>query len=144
MSALRPVPGPAAAGHADLADAVAAAVRAVPGVAALHTGSFGEVATYLPGRRVPGIRLLEDRTEVHVVLAWGVPVLATADAVRAAVAPLVDASVDVTVEDVVDPLAGESAPGSRPPAGAAPNAPHAPHAPHAGSDPHAPQRKEIS
>ena len=131
MTALRPLPGSAGAGHADLADAVAAAVRAVPGVAALHTGSFGEVATYLPGRRVPGIRLLEDRTEVHVVLTWGVPVLATADAVRAAVRPLVHTTVDVTVEDVVDPQAGAPGPSPAVPGPARTNPP-------------APQLKEIS
>lgn len=93
-------------GPAEVADAVAAAVRAVPGVADLHTGTFGEVATYLPGRRVNGVRLRPEVTEVHVVLTWGVPVLAAADAVRGAVSPLVATRVDVTVEDVVDPRAG--------------------------------------
>ena len=49
---------------ADEVDLLAAAVRAVPGVAALHPGMFGEVGTYLPGRRVPGIRTVGDVTEV--------------------------------------------------------------------------------
>jgi hypothetical protein len=91
------------AGAPDLADAVAAAARAVPGVADLHTGAFGEVATYLPGRRVNGVRLRDDVTEIHVVLTWGSPLLVTADRVRAAVAALVTTAVEVTVEDVVGP-----------------------------------------
>ena len=95
---------------AQLADAVAAATRAVPGVADLHTGAFGEVATYLPGRRVNGVRLREQVTEVHIVLTWGSPLLDTADRVRAAVAALVTTPVDVTVEDVVEPVVAPAGP----------------------------------
>ncbi len=97
-------PAPAApAPQVELVDVIAAAVRAVPGVANLHTGAFGEVATYLPGRRVGGIRLLPGRCEVHVVIRWGSPVLATAAAIRAAAAASVTGPVDVTIEDVVVP-----------------------------------------
>lgn len=85
----------------DLADRVAAAVRTVPGVADLHTGAFGEVATHLPGRRVEGVQIRTDHCAVHVVLYWGSPVLETADRVRSAVTQLVGTRVDVTVEDVV-------------------------------------------
>ncbi len=85
-----------------LADRIAAVVATVPGVAELHGGALDEVATYLPGRRVKGVRLADDgRCAVHVVLDWGAPVRPTADAVRAEVAPLVDGPVDVTVEDVL-------------------------------------------
>ncbi|MGV8973461.1 MAG: hypothetical protein ACOH10_14150 [Rhodoglobus sp.] len=91
----------AVADQAVLADQVAAAVRAIPGVVGLHTGTFGEVATYLAGRRVDGVQLRPDGCAVHLVLAWGAPVLATADLVRAAVAPLVGARVDVSIEDVL-------------------------------------------
>jgi len=87
-----------------LADEVAAAALAVPGVVALHTGMFGEVATYLAGRRVDGVQLRPDSCAVHLVLAWGAPVLATADRVRAVVGPLVGTPVDVSVEDVVGPV----------------------------------------
>ncbi|MEO3938956.1 hypothetical protein V3N99_19710 [Dermatophilaceae bacterium Soc4.6] len=87
----------------ELADAVAAAARSVPGVADLHTGVFGEVATYLPGRRVNGVRIREDVTEVHLTLIWGAPVLPTAEEVRRVVAALVTTRVDITVEDVVAP-----------------------------------------
>ena len=37
-------------------DAVAATVAGCAGVAALDSGPFGEVATYLPGRKVPAWR----------------------------------------------------------------------------------------
>lgn len=92
----------------DLSEVVAAAVLAVPGVADLHAGSFGQVASYLPGRSVTGVRIRPDVTDIHVTLFWGAPVLATADQVRAAVRPLVDgvsARVDVTVDDVVQSAA---------------------------------------
>lgn len=88
-------------GPEDLADRVAAAVRAVAGVADLHTGAFGEVATHLPGRRVEGVQVRVDHCAVHVVLYWGAPVLETADRVRTAVRPLVGTRVDVTIEDVI-------------------------------------------
>ncbi|MFD4183444.1 hypothetical protein ACFWPB_20405, partial [Rhodococcus sp. NPDC058514] len=46
-----------AAQETEPADLIADAVLAVPGVAGLHGGMFGEVATYLPGRRVLGVAL---------------------------------------------------------------------------------------
>ncbi len=87
--------------HQALADAVADAVRSVPGVVDLHTGTYGEVATYLPGRRVNGVRVRDDGVEVHVVLAYGAPVPQTAHRVRLAVQALTPGPVDVTVQDVV-------------------------------------------
>jgi uncharacterized alkaline shock family protein YloU len=91
-----------------LADRVVEAVLAVPGVAGLHGGVFGEVATYLPGRRVTGIRLRDNGAGVHVTLVYGTPVLDAAERVRAAVASLVTGPVSVTVEDVV-PVVGDEA-----------------------------------
>lgn len=96
-----PVGEPSGPRPDDLADRVATAVRTVPGVADLHTGAFGEVGTYLPGRRVDGVQIRADHCAVHVVLYWGSPVLETADRVRSEVAQLVGRRVDVTVEDVV-------------------------------------------
>ena len=81
-------------------DQIAERVRQVQGVADLWGGVTGEVATYLPGRRVTGVRMGDAITEVHVVVAMGTPVLATAAAVRAAVHPLVGTEVQVYVEDV--------------------------------------------
>ncbi len=104
--ALHTVPEPTGA---ELADQVAAAVLAVRGVTGLHGGVFGETATYLPGRRVPGVRLTENVADIHLSLAYGAPVFATAQQVRTAVAALVPGPVNVTVEDVVprtDPAVG--------------------------------------
>jgi hypothetical protein len=86
----------------ELADSVAAAVLAVPGVAALHPGMFGEVGTYLPGRRVTGVRITDDTIDVHVAVHAGVDVRATAATVRDAVARVASGcTIDVTVEDIV-------------------------------------------
>jgi hypothetical protein len=83
------------------ADEIAAVVLAVPDVVRLHPGRFGEVATYLPGRRVTGIKLGGATAEVHVVVAGAVPVRATAELIHAAVATLLPATpVAVYIEDV--------------------------------------------
>jgi uncharacterized alkaline shock family protein YloU len=85
----------------ELADSIAEAVLAVPGVAALHPGMFGEVGTYLPGRRVTGVRITDDKVDVHVTVHEGVDVRRTAAAVRDAVVRVTPApTVDVTVEDI--------------------------------------------
>jgi hypothetical protein len=87
--------------HADDADTVAGIARAVPGVAGLHPGMFGEVATYLPGRRVTGVRVSDDRISVHLVITADAKVRATAAEVRDAVAAAFPKhTVDVTVEDI--------------------------------------------
>jgi hypothetical protein len=82
------------------ADDIAALVLAVPDVTRLHAGRFGEVATYLPGRRITGIKLGDDLIEVHVVVAGQVPVRVTAQLIHAAVATVVATPVHVFVEDV--------------------------------------------
>jgi len=82
------------------ADDIAALVLAVPDVVRLHAGRFGEVATYLPGRRVTGVKLGDDLIEVHVVVAGQVPVRRTAQLIQAAVATMVATPVHVYVEDV--------------------------------------------
>jgi len=86
-----------------LADAVRQAVLLVDGVADTHPGTFGEVATYLRGRRVEGVRLRPDRAEVDVVLRWGAAVGPTADAIRAVAASMTGTEVDVVVQDVAAP-----------------------------------------
>jgi hypothetical protein len=81
-------------------DDIAALVLAVPDVVRLHAGRFGEVATYLPGRRVTGIKVGDDTVEVHVVVAARTPIPETAQLIHAAVATLVATPVHVYVEDV--------------------------------------------
>jgi uncharacterized alkaline shock family protein YloU len=83
------------------ADEVARRVAGCRSVARLSTGRFGEVATYLPGRRVPGVRTSDARIEVHVVARWGVTVADLATEVRRAVTAVAQGMpVDVHVDDV--------------------------------------------
>jgi hypothetical protein len=90
------------------ADAVRDAVRAVPGVTGLYGGRFGEIATYLPGRRVSGIRSDETGTDVHVVLRSDVDLRVTAQAVHRAVAALTGGPVHVYIDDLATDLPKES------------------------------------
>ncbi|WP_432544017.1 Asp23/Gls24 family envelope stress response protein [Kineococcus sp. SYSU DK002] len=99
---------------AELADALALTVRQVPGVARLNAGVLEEIGTYLPGRRVGGVRVPGTLTagpdaepvEVHVVLHPGTPIRETARDVHAAVAgELARHHVEVPVRVHVDDLA---------------------------------------
>ena len=90
------------------ADAVAQRAAACRSVAGLSAGPVGEVATYLPGRRVPGVRLSDDRIEVHVIGRWGIRVADLAAEVRAAIAPIAPGvPVDVHVDDLELPEDGD-------------------------------------
>lgn len=91
------------------ADRIAAAVVAVPGVAALHPGMFGEVATYLPGRRVAGVRVREHGVDVHVSVRFGVPIRQVAERIQTAVAAIESGPIAITVEDVVPADTDDSA-----------------------------------
>lgn len=86
------------------ADRVAAAVLAHPAVAWLHGGSFGTIASHLPGRRITGVRTGEDDegVEVGVVLRLGEPLPEVVTELRERVAGVVGTMpVDITVGDVV-------------------------------------------
>jgi hypothetical protein len=90
-----------AIGTAPDADAIASVTRRCPAVADLHGGGLVQVATYLPGRRVDGVRVEDDRVLVSVVAAWGMPLIALTEQVRAAVTPLAGGRrVDVHVADI--------------------------------------------
>ncbi|QBJ98575.1 hypothetical protein ERC79_06310 [Rhodococcus sp. ABRD24] len=82
------------------AELAADAVLAVPGVTGLHGGEFGEVATYLPGRRVTGIRIGVDGCAVHITVRYPADLFGTAERVRSTVHPIVRVPVDVTIEDL--------------------------------------------
>lgn len=83
------------------ADAIAAAVRRCAGVDDLYAGEPVEVATYLPGRRVPGVRIADDLVEVQVRARWGRPLPEIGSEVQAAVAPLAGGRrIDVRIADV--------------------------------------------
>lgn len=86
-----------------LAERVTAAVLAHPDVAGLHGGTFGVIATLLPGRRLLGVRLGEggEPVELGVVLRLDRPIPAVVADLRATVSRLCGgAAVDITVGDV--------------------------------------------
>jgi hypothetical protein len=83
-----------------LAEQVEAVVLALPGVARLDGGRFGGLGTYLPGRRVTGVRIDENGTEVHVVVSGIEPVPVTAGRVQRAVSAIAPMPVHVHVEDI--------------------------------------------
>jgi hypothetical protein len=85
----------------DVADAIAAAALGCDGVDEMYAGGPVEVATYLPGRRVPGVRIADERVEVQIRVRWGRPIPQIASDVQAAVAPLAAGrQVDVLIGDV--------------------------------------------
>lgn len=84
--------------------ALESAVLAVDGVAALHGGAYGTVASYLPGRRVTGLRLDNAEAHVHLALYEGSDLSAVAEDVRAVVAGLTgrdSRNVVITIEDLL-------------------------------------------
>jgi hypothetical protein len=92
-------------------DAVTAAVLGCGGVDDLVSGPWGGVVTYLPGRRVEGVRVASGHVLISVRGRWGVPVTELARQVRAALAVLVVARrVDIVVADLSD-AAAEAPPG---------------------------------
>lgn len=85
-------------------DRVAAAALASPLVADLTGGHLAEAATYLPGRRLVGVRRAGDAIEVHVVARWGASLPDVADAVRSAVSPYAGGRpVSVFIDDIEVP-----------------------------------------
>jgi hypothetical protein len=93
-----------------LAERIAAVVTSHPSVARLHAGTFGEVATYLPGRRLMGVRIGtgDEPVELGVVLVLDRPIPDVVRALRREVALMCGgAPVDITVADVE--LPGETA-----------------------------------
>lgn len=90
-------------GGVDL-DVVSAAVRACPGVDDLDGGAAGSVVSYLPGRRMPGLRVDDDRVTIQVRGHWGIPIADIGDEVVSAVTPLVAGrSIDIIVSDISTP-----------------------------------------
>jgi hypothetical protein len=98
-------PAPAVIDGIDV-DAVAAAVWGCSGVAALDGGPFGEVASYLPGRKVTGVVVGDGRVTVQVRSRWGIPAPDLAALITTVVAPLAGhRRVDVVIADIDDPPA---------------------------------------
>ncbi len=96
-------------------DLLAAAVQQVVGVVALGGGGPLQPTTYLPGRRVTGIRSSTDRIKVAVTAALGIPITVVADRIRAALAVQAQGRpVDVHIADLQIPEVEATTPsGSR-------------------------------
>jgi hypothetical protein len=90
-----------AAGQVIDVDEVARIVKDCPSVVRLASGTGVEAATYLPGRRVPGVRMVDDVVEVHVVARYGPSLPEVADEVRQALgASMGERPVAVFIDDL--------------------------------------------
>lgn len=88
-------------------DAAAAAVRRCPAVSDLVADQPADFVTYLPGRRITGLRVKGDVVEVAVRARWGTPLPEVAQQVREALASITGGRrVDVTVADLDPPADG--------------------------------------
>lgn len=97
------LPSPAVIDGVDV-DAVAAAVQGCAGVSALGGGQGGEIASYLPGRKVPGVQVSGGRVRVQIRSRWGVPAADLAALITVVLAPLTGTCpVDVLIADIDDP-----------------------------------------
>ena len=103
MTAASAGPAPAMIDGIDT-EMIAAAVRGCAGVSALDGGPYGEVATYLPGRKVAGVVIGEGQVTVQVRAAWGVPAPELAALITTVVSPLArHRLIDVVIADIDDP-----------------------------------------
>ena len=98
-------PAPAVIDGIDV-EAVAAAVEGCAGVSGLDSGRFGEVASYLPGRQVPGVIVRRQSVLIWVRARWGLQVADLLSQITAAVTPVTRGRrVQVVVGDIDDPPA---------------------------------------
>jgi hypothetical protein len=98
-----PAPSGALIGGVDV-EAVAAAVQGCAGVSALDSGQFGVIASYLPGRRVPGVVVRDWSVLVGVCSRWGVKAADLFAQIASAAAPLIGRRwVEVAIGDIDDP-----------------------------------------
>ena len=98
--------GPALVDGVDVG-AVARAVRACAGVADLYTGRFGEIGSYMPGRRVGGVQVDDTAVTVHIKARWGYStrdLLAQTSAVTVALRN--GRRLSLVVDDIDDALTG--------------------------------------
>jgi hypothetical protein len=111
-----PTPSPAVIDGVDVA-AVAAVVQGCAGVSALVGGRFGEVVSYLPGRRVTGVLVRDGRVRVQVRSRWGIPAADLGALIRVLVAPLTGyRPVDVLIADIDEPTEPTNPVGAQAPA----------------------------
>ncbi len=94
--------------------AVASAVQGCAGVSALDSGRLGEVTSYLPSRRLPGVVVRDQSVLVGVRSRWGVRAADLFAQIASAVAPLIGRRwVEVAISDIDDPPAPGRVPAPR-------------------------------
>ena len=81
------------------ADRIATAVQAARNISGLDGGRYGEIATYLPGRRVNGIRIRPESVTIGVIGRYPATATEIDACVRAAVGPL-DRPLHVHINDL--------------------------------------------
>jgi hypothetical protein len=102
---VRPVPSAALIDGINVT-AVAAAVQGCAGVSGLDSGLFGEVASYLPGRQVPGVVVRRQAVLIQVRARWGLQAGDLLDEITTAVTPIVQGRrVHIVIGDIDEPPA---------------------------------------
>ena len=92
-------------------DSVAAAVTACPGVSALFGGRGDTIASYLPGRRVPGVEVSGDTVNVTVRSRWDTTAPDLLTQVSTAVSPILHGKrLNIIVADIDDPESTQTFP----------------------------------
>lgn len=81
------------------ADRIATAVQAGCHIVGLDGGRYGEIATYLPGRRVSGVRIRPESVTIGVIGRYPATVTDIDACVRAMVGPL-DRPLHVHISDL--------------------------------------------
>jgi hypothetical protein len=100
-------PEPLAGDPGVLAERIAERIREHPAVAGLHGGPFGSICSYLPGRRVVGVRVDVDHAavQVAVVLRPSAPLPQLVAELRSWVTAVTGpVRIDVTVADIIAAL----------------------------------------
>jgi hypothetical protein len=91
-------------------DDIYAEVIACPGVAGLGSGMIGELATYLPGRRVPGIRVTPELVQLEICARWGPSAQQIGAQIWAALASVVtDRPIEIAITDISPPVTASAA-----------------------------------
>jgi hypothetical protein len=98
-------------GEAAVLRELARKIDAAPSVDRRSGGVLGTAAAYLPGERIEGLRLRDNRLEVHVVMRWGSTVDEVEREVLAAAGSGWDPKkVDLVIDDIALPDAVNTTP----------------------------------
>jgi hypothetical protein len=91
---------PATTSTVTTADVVVELVTKIPGVFGMHGGTAGQVATFLPGRRIPGVRVSAAGNQVHITLDGSSQVSDVVPLIHDVLATVITGPLDVFIEDI--------------------------------------------